>query len=95
MEKYFINPDEYNVDKQLEGFEIANKPSNSIEYYGTNGTDIFIQFMHGVAYIYPSVDKKMVEELHKAENLGLYMSGLSRRYTYQKSARPLVSKKDN
>jgi len=94
MENYFINVQEYDVDKQLEGFEIANKPSNTIEYYGTNGKDVFFQFMHGVAYIYPDVDKKSVKELHKADNLGLYMSGLSRKYTYRRSPKPLVSKKD-
>lgn len=93
MKKYIINPEEYNVDQQLAGFEIADKTGNTVEFYGTDGKNIFFQFMNCVSYIYNNVDDQAVKELKKADNLGMYMSGLSRKFSFTKINKPLVTGK--
>jgi hypothetical protein len=49
--------------------------------------------MNGVSYIYNNVDDQAVKELKKADNLGMYMSGLSRKFSFTKINKPLVTGK--
>jgi hypothetical protein len=95
MEQYIINVAEHQVDSLLDGYEIAQKPSSNIDYYGSNGKDtIFIQFKNGVSYLYLNVDKASIDQMQAAESIGKFIGTLSKKYTYTKVDRKLVGQKE-
>lgn len=96
MEQYKIIVEEHVVDDRLKGFDLMQKPSSNVDYYGTNGVDtIFIQFKNGQSYLYPNVKKEVIEEMLAAESIGKFMAKLAREgYGYTKLSLHLVKKKD-
>jgi hypothetical protein len=96
MEQYKIIVEEHVVDEKLKGFDIMQKPSSNVDYYGTNGVDtIFIQFKNGGSYFYPNVTKELIEEMLKSESIGKFMASLAKGgYGYTKFVDTLVKKKD-
>jgi hypothetical protein len=94
MEQYVINLAEYIIDDSLQGFEICQKPSSNVDFYGTNGKDIFIQFKNGGTYIYENVPKEIIDEMHKAESIGSFVSKyLTKKFEFKKFDNKLVNSK--
>jgi hypothetical protein len=94
MEQYSIIVSEYNIDPTLVGYDIKRKPSTNVDYYGTNGKEVFIQFKNGVSYIYENVPKEFIEEMYKAESIGSFVSKyLARKFTARKIELKLVNNK--
>lgn len=95
MEQLIINVNEHKVDDRLKGFEIRQKESSNVDYYGSNGTTIFMQYKHGVSYLYKNVTPQDIDEMNNAESIGRFMAGLARKkYQYEKIEIELVKKKD-
>lgn len=96
MEQLIINVSEYHVDDRLQGFDIRQKESSNVDYYGSNGNDkIFIQFKNGVSYIYNDVKKQDIDEMNEAESIGKFMASLARKkYAFTKVTMELVKGKD-
>ena len=93
MEKYSIIVSEYNIDQRLQGYDIMQKPSSNIDYYGTNGTDIFIQFKSGATYIYHDVQPQDIEEMIKSESIGQFVGARLKKYQFTKIVMKLVNSK--
>jgi hypothetical protein len=95
MEKYIRILAEHQVDSLLDGYEIAQKSSSNVDYYGSNGIDtIFIQFKSGGSYLYLNVDNATIDEMHATESIGKFIGTLSKKYTYTKIDRKLVWQKE-
>lgn len=91
MRKVKINNQECQVDDLLEGYTIQRKPSSNIDYFGDNGTDVFIQFKNGSSYIYKNVRSSHIEEMQQVESLGRFVSVLSKNYNYVPVKKALVT----
>ena len=94
MEQYNIIVDEHVIDQTLHGFDIFKKPSSNIEYYGTNGKDVFVQFQSGISYIYENVPQETSEEMQKAESIGSFIfKHLAKKFSFKKFESKLVNSK--
>lgn len=91
MRKIIINDQPCTVDSQLSGYEILSKPSSNVEFYGTDGQNIFIQFKNGSSYLYLNVTKDTINAMYLAESIGKFISFLSKNYTYTKVEGKLVN----
>lgn len=90
MLKTIINDQPHNTDPRLAGFEIKQKPSSNIEYYGNNENQIFVQFKNGGAYLYKDVAPDTIKQMHQAESIGRFISVLSKGNIYVKLGNKLV-----
>jgi hypothetical protein len=79
------------VDDILEGYFIDRKPSSNVEFHGTDGKNIFIQFKNGASYLYLNVSAEHIEEMKKAESIGRFISVLSKNYQYTKVDQRLIN----
>ena len=77
-----INDQEHTVDGMLDGFNIHQKPSSNVEYFGDNGNEIFIQFKNGSCYIYKGILKEHIQQMYEADSIGKFISALSKLYPY-------------
>lgn len=94
MEQYSIIVSEHIVNEKLQGFELMQKPSSNIDYYGTNGKDIFVQFQNGNSYIYENVPKETIEEMKSAESIGSFVfKHLAKKFSFKKFELKLVNSK--
>jgi hypothetical protein len=94
MEQYKIIVTEHEIDEQLQGFNLMQKPSSNVDYYGTNGTDtVFIQFKNGVSYLYSNVSKEHITEMLNAESIGKFVVQVLKKYPYTKAGK-WVNQKD-
>jgi hypothetical protein len=94
MEQYKIIVTEHVIDDRLQGFEIMQKPSSNVDYYGTNGIDtVFIQFKNGTSYIYHNVDKADIDEMNKVDSIGKFIGSNLKKYGYTKIDLKLVNNK--
>lgn len=95
MEKTAINDSEHIIDARLQGFDISKLPAPStVDFFGCNEDTVFIQFHNGVSYLYPGVEKKDMVRFKKADNIGRFMSELSKKYQFTKIALQLVQSKN-
>lgn len=91
-----INGAAHQTDPRLAGFEIKQKPSSNIEFYGSNGTDqIFVQFKSGGSYLYKGVDLDIIQLMNQAESIGKFIAGISKVVSYEKLGDRLVTLKSN
>jgi hypothetical protein len=90
MRKIVVNNQPVTVDELLTGYEILCKPSSNVEYYGTNGLNVFIQFKNGSTYIYLNVSDRDIADMRKAESIGKFIPVLSKKYQYTKVEKQLV-----
>lgn len=93
MEQYSIIVEEHIIDPQLQGFDLKQKPSSNVDYYGTNGKDIFVQFQKGTSYIYESVPKEIIEEMKTVESIGSFVFKTLKKFPYKKIELKLVNSK--
>lgn len=90
MRKIVVNNQPVTVDDLLAGYEILSKPSSNVEYYGTNGQNVFVQFKNGSTYLYLNVKDQDIAALRKAESIGKFIPVLSKQYQYTKVDKQLV-----
>ena len=90
MKKIVVNDQPVSVDELLQDYDILSKPSSNVEFYGTNGQNVFIQFKNGSTYLYLNVTDQDIVALRKAESIGKFIPVLSRKYQYTKVDRQLV-----
>jgi hypothetical protein len=91
MKKVIINDKEYHVAGMLEAFNIQQKPSSNVEFFGTNSAgSVFVQFKNGNTYIYSNVHAGRIEEMNAAESIGRFVPKL-KAYPCEKIDRRLVT----
>lgn len=52
----------YEADTFLDSYELHKKPSSNIDFFGFDGTTLFVQFKNGSCWLY-YIDAELVEEL--------------------------------
>jgi hypothetical protein len=85
-----INGQAHRTDPSLAGFELKQKSSSNIEFYGSNENQIFVQFKNGGAYIYKNIEEKTIQDLHQAESIGKFVAALSKVHGHIKLGNKLV-----
>lgn len=90
MNNVKINNQECTIDELIGGFSVHQKPSSNVDFFGDNGTDVFIQFKNGGSYIYKNVSSEHIKQMYDAESIGRFISVLSKNYTYVPVKKVLV-----
>lgn len=90
MRKIVVNNQPCTVDEILKDYEILSKESSNVDYYGTDGKNVFIQFKNGSSYLYLNVTPVDIEDMKMAESIGRFISVLSKSYQYTKVENRLV-----
>lgn len=90
MRKVTVNNQQVNVDEILNDYEILSKESSNVDYYGTDGKNVFIQFKNGASYLYLNVTPVDIDDMKKAESIGKFIGVLSKAYQYTKVENRLV-----
>jgi hypothetical protein len=90
MRKITVNNQPVTVDKILKDYEILKMESSNVDYYGTDGNNVFIQFKNGASYLYLNVKPEHIEQMKKAESIGRFIGVLSKQYQYTKIENQLV-----
>lgn len=90
MRKLIVNNQPVTVDDILKDYEIQSKESSNVDFYGTNGENIFIQFKNGASYLYLNVNQIDVEGMKNAESIGRFIGTISKKYQYTKVENRLV-----
>lgn len=75
MQKVKLNQIDYQAADFLDGFEIFQKPSSHIAFYGTRGTQLFVQFNSGVCWLY-ELKAEQVSMVPNVQSIGVFVSGL-------------------
>jgi hypothetical protein len=78
MKKLTINNQPVTVVELLKDFEIITKDSSNVDYYGTDGTNVFIQFKNGSSYLYSNVTPADIEAMKQAESIGRFIPVLKK-----------------
>lgn len=89
MRKIIVNNQPCTVDKVLNDFEILNKESSTVDYYGTDGKNVFVQFKNGASYLYSNVEPADIEAMKAAESIGRFMP-VFKKYPFTKYENRLV-----
>jgi hypothetical protein len=93
MEQYSIIVSEHIIDEKLQGYELMQKPSSQIDYYGTNGKDVFLQFKNGTSYIYENVPTETIADMKSAESIGSFVFKHLKKLPFRKFDLKLVNSK--
>ena len=71
MKKVFINGNPFNVHNLLDGFNLFQKQSSNVDFFGTdrNSHCLFVQFKSGsFCYMYSDVPDKILTWAENAES---------------------------
>lgn len=85
----------YSFETALKGFEIKNKPSSNVAFYGYDEhyNRLFIQFKNGNSYIYKDIKPELFAEMDKSESVGKFFSqNIAGRYEHTKYTNQLIVK---
>jgi hypothetical protein len=91
MKQQTINDKAVHVDSRLDKFNIHQKPSSTVEFFGHNDEgQVFVQFTNGNSYIYNNVHQRTIVEMNAAESIGKFIPRL-KAYPYDKFRCRLVT----
>jgi hypothetical protein len=78
MRKIVLNNQPVAVDDIIKEFEVMSKESSNVDYYGTDGTNVFVQFKNGSSYLYTNVTPADIEGMKDAESIGRFIPVLKK-----------------
>lgn len=78
MKKIVVNNQPVTVDDIIKDYEILTKESNNVDFYGTDGANVFVQFKNGSTYLYTNVVAEDIEAMKAAESIGRFIPVLKK-----------------
>lgn len=89
MKKILVNNQPCTIDDIIKDYEILCKESSNVDFYGTDGKNVFIQFKNGSSYLYTNVEPADIETMKATESIGKFIPVL-RKYPATKYENRLV-----
>lgn len=88
-----INGKDYLVNEKIAVFDLHEKPSSNVAFYGLNyaGRELFVQFKSGSSYVYNEVPDEILNAAMSASSIGSFISAtVSKCYQFDKYGYQLV-----